>query len=69
MLECVSYIELNRIEDLDQESEVSLKNDDGIMVTRMMLVWSVPMDIKVPGIEDTLFLMITVSHDGDFEGS
>ena len=38
MSECVSYIELIGIEDLDQESEVSLKNDDGIMVTRMMLV-------------------------------
>jgi len=38
MLECVSYIELIGIEDLDLESEVSLKNDDGIMVTRMMSV-------------------------------
>ena len=68
MSECVSYIELIGIEDLDQESEVSLKNDDGIMVTRIMSVRSVLMDIKVPGTEHQLFLVITVNHYGDCKG-
>jgi len=38
MLECVSYIELIGIKNLDLELEVSFRNDDGMMETRMMSV-------------------------------
>ena len=68
MSESVSYIELDKIEDLDQKSEVSVKNDEGTMVIKMMLVRSVLMDIKVLGTENPLFLMITINRDGECEG-
>ena len=68
MSECVSYIKLIGMEDLDLESEVSFKNDDGIMETRMMSVRSILMDIDVPGTKNPLFLVITVNRDGDCKG-
>ena len=66
--ECMSSIELLGIEDLDMASEVGVKNDAGVMERKMMLVRLALMDIKVPGTDKPLFLMITTNRDGDCEG-
>ena len=68
MTECVSSIELAGIMDLDVESEVRVKNEAGVVETRTMSVRSVLMDIKVPGTEQPLFLMITTNRKGECEG-
>ena len=55
----VSSIELAGIMDLDVEHRVTVKNQEGAIEMRNVLVRSVLMDIKVPGTEQPLFLMIT----------
>jgi hypothetical protein len=62
MTECVSSIELAGIMDLDGVHRVSVTNEEGAQEMKNVSVRSVLMDIKVPGTNQPLFLMITSSR-------
>jgi hypothetical protein len=68
MMECVSSIELAGIMDLDGEHRVSVTNQEGATEIKNVSVRSVLMDIKVPGTNQPLFLMITSSRAEGCEG-
>ena len=59
LTECVSFIELVGITDLDLVSKVRV---------RMMSIRTILMNIEVPSSRKPLFLMIAINHEGESEG-